>query len=103
MEGHWHEGEPGDGVPLVLFALPDQDGERNRYEVAVPRLGSVILTHSWDGTMQPLTAVPADERPPVSPVFWGFRIMVDLGVLMLLRRSAEHTSEDRTLMLKPYA
>src|SRR3546814_7988603 len=84
MEGHWHEGEPGEGVPLVLFALPDQDGERNRYEVAVPRLGSVILTHSWDGTIQPLTAVPADERPPVAPVFRGFRIMVGPGVLMLL-------------------
>src|SRR3546814_11568062 len=79
MEGHWHEGEPGEGVPLVLFALPDQDGERNRYEVAVPRLGSVILTHSWDGPIQPLTAVPADERPPVAPAFWGLRIMVGLG------------------------
>src|SRR3546814_11833425 len=84
MEGLWHEGEPGEGVRLVLFALPDQDGERNRYEVAVPRLGSLILTHSWDGTIQPLAAVPADERPPVAPVFWGFRIMVGLCVLMLL-------------------
>ena len=84
MEGHWHEGEPGAGVPLVLFAMPDQDGERNRYEVAVPRLGSVVLTHSWDGTIQPLSAVPRDERPPVAPVFWGFRVMVGLGVLMLL-------------------
>src|SRR3546814_9625207 len=93
------------GVPLVLFALPDQDGARNRYEVAVPRLGSVILTHSWDGPIQPLAAVPADERPPVAPVFWGFRIMVGLGVLMLLltlaslwARSEEHTTALQSLM-----
>ena len=84
MEAHWHAGEAGKGVPLVLFALPDQDGERNHYEIAVPRLGSVILTHSWDGTIQPLTAVPRSERPPVAPVFWAFRVMVGLGVLMLL-------------------
>src|SRR3546814_14113427 len=80
MEGHWHEGEPGEGVPLVLFALPDQDGERNRYEVAVPRLGSVILSHSWDGTIQPRAAVPADERPPEAPVVFGIGIMVGEGV-----------------------
>lgn len=84
MEGHWHEGEAGKGVPLVLFALPNQDAERNDYEVAIPRLGSLVLTHSWDGTIQPLTAVPASERPPVAPVFWAFRVMVGLGVLMLL-------------------
>src|SRR3546814_10841838 len=45
---------------------------------------SVILTQSWDGTIQPLAAVPASERPPVAPVFWGFRVMVGLGVAMLL-------------------
>jgi cytochrome d ubiquinol oxidase subunit I len=83
MEGHWHEGEPGEGVPLVLFGLPDEAAERNRYEVAIPRLGSVILTHSWDGTIQPLSAVPPSERPPVAPVFWAFRVMVGLGLLML--------------------
>ncbi len=84
MEAHWHDDGKDQGVPLVLFALPDQDGERNRYEVAIPRLGSLILTHSWDGKIQPLTAVPASERPPVAPVFWAFRVMVGLGVLMLL-------------------
>jgi len=84
MEAHWHAEPAGEGVPLVLFALPNEDAERNDYEVAIPRLGSVILTHSWDGEIQPLTAVPASERPPVAPVFWGFRVMVGLGVLMLL-------------------
>ncbi|MDH5824528.1 cytochrome ubiquinol oxidase subunit I [Luteimonas sp. RD2P54] len=84
MEGHWERGPAGAGVPLVLFAVPDQEAERNRYELAVPRLGSLILTHSWDGEIQPLTAVPRDERPPVAPVFYGFRIMVGLGMAMLL-------------------
>ncbi len=84
MEAHWHEGEPGAGVPLVLFAVPNPDAERNDYEVAIPRLGSVILTHSWDGTIAPLTAVPRDERPPVAPVFYAFRVMVGIGMAMLL-------------------
>ena len=83
MEAHWEAGEPGAGVPLVLFAWPDAGQERNRYEVALPRLGSLILTHSWDGEIQPLKAVPASERPPVLPVFWGFRVMVGLGLAML--------------------
>src|SRR5690606_8600224 len=83
MEGHWHDEPAGEGVPLVVFALPNENAERNDYEVAIPRLGSLILTHSWDGEIQPLTAVPASERPPVAPVFWGFRVMVGLGVAML--------------------
>ncbi|MGH8085769.1 MAG: cytochrome ubiquinol oxidase subunit I [Lysobacter sp.] len=84
MEAHWHAEPEGEGVPLVLFALPNAEAERNDYEVAIPRLGSLILTHSWDGEIQPLTSVPASERPPVAPVFWGFRVMVGLGVAMLL-------------------
>lgn len=84
MEAHWHEGEPGEGVPLVLFAVPNVDAERNDFEIAIPRLGSVILTHSWDGTIAPLTAVPRDERPPVAPVFYAFRVMVGIGMAMLL-------------------
>ena len=83
IEGHWEAGEPGAGVPLVVFALPDAENERNAYELAIPRLGSLILTHSWDGEIEPLSAVPASERPPVAPVFWAFRIMVGLGLAML--------------------
>ncbi len=82
MEGYWRHGAPGEGVPLVLFAIPDAANERNRAEIKVPHLGSVILTRSWDGEIPPLTAVPASERPPVAPVFYAFRIMVGLGVLM---------------------
>ena len=84
MEAHWHDSEPGEGVPLVLFAVPNVDEERNDFEIAIPRLGSVILTHSWDGTIAPLTAVPRDERPPVAPVFYAFRVMVGIGMAMLL-------------------
>ncbi|MFC0716720.1 cytochrome ubiquinol oxidase subunit I [Luteimonas padinae] len=84
MEAHWEHGGPGAGVPLILFAIPDAENETNHYEVAIPRLGSLILTHSWDGEIEPLTAVPRDERPPIAPVFWGFRIMVGLGVAMLV-------------------
>ncbi|HVI24974.1 MAG TPA: cytochrome ubiquinol oxidase subunit I [Xanthomonadaceae bacterium] len=84
IEAHWHDAAPGTGTPLVLFGLPDQDAETNHYEVAVPRLGGLILKHDWNGTIQPLTAVPPHERPPVAPVFWAFRVMVGLGVLMLV-------------------
>lgn len=84
IEAHWHDAAPGAGTPLVLFALPDQQGERNDYELAVPRLGGLILKHEWDGTIQPLAAVPPEERPPVAPVFFAFRVMVGLGVLMLV-------------------
>ncbi|WP_460815045.1 cytochrome ubiquinol oxidase subunit I [Luteimonas pelagia] len=83
MEGHWRSHGEGAGVPLVVFGWPDEAAERNAYEVAIPRLGSLILTHSWDGEIQPLTAVPRDERPPVAPVFWSFRAMVGLGLAML--------------------
>jgi cytochrome d ubiquinol oxidase subunit I len=84
IEAHWRD-EPGaTGVPLVLFGVPDPQAERNKYEVAVPKLGSLILTHSWNGTITPLTSVPRDERPPVAPVFYSFRVMVGLGVLMLV-------------------
>ncbi|CAD0321484.1 cytochrome ubiquinol oxidase subunit I [Xanthomonas sp. WHRI 8391] len=84
IEAHWHDEEQGKGFPLVLFALPNAQAEHNDYEVAIPRLGSVLLTHSLDGSIAPLTSVPAADRPPVTPVFFAFRIMVGIGSLMLL-------------------
>jgi cytochrome d ubiquinol oxidase subunit I len=84
IEAHWQPEASGSGLPLVLFGIPNPARERNDYEVSVPRLGSLILTHTWDGSIQPLTAVPASERPPVAPVFFSFRVMVGLGILMLL-------------------
>ncbi|KRA17268.1 cytochrome ubiquinol oxidase subunit I [Lysobacter sp. Root604] len=84
MEAHWEAKPRGEGVPLVLFAVPNERAERNDYEIAIPKLGSLILTHTLDGEIQPLKSVPPEERPPVKPVFYAFRIMVGLGVAMLL-------------------
>jgi cytochrome bd ubiquinol oxidase subunit I len=81
IEAHWKdEGQP---VPLVLFAWPDPKNERNDFEIAVPRLGSIILTHTWDGSFKGLSDFPRDERPPVAPVFFSFRAMVGIGLLMI--------------------
>lgn len=80
MEGHWETGS----VPLLLFAWPDAEADTNHFEVAIPHLGSLILTHSWDGAIKGLKAFPEDERPPVAPIFFTFRVMVGLGLLMLL-------------------
>ena len=81
MEGLW---TTHSGVPLVLFGWPDEEAEETRYEIAIPKLGSLILTHSWDGEVTGLDAFAPEDRPPVKPVFFAFRIMVALGVAMLL-------------------
>ncbi len=80
MEGHW---ETRRGQPAIIFAIPDEANERNRFEVGIPRLGSLILTHEWDGLVQGLKDWPPEDRPPVAPVFWTFRIMVLMGFIML--------------------
>jgi cytochrome bd ubiquinol oxidase subunit I len=79
MEGIW---ETQKGVPAVLFALPDSQARENRYEIAIPKLASLYLTHSLDGEVQGLNDF-VGEHPPVAPVFWAFRIMVGVGLLML--------------------
>lgn len=84
MEAHWRSEGEGEGFPLVLFAVPNAAAERNDHALAIPRLGSLILTHRLDGEIAPLTSVPAQDRPPVAPVFFAFRLMVGLGTLMLL-------------------
>jgi cytochrome d ubiquinol oxidase subunit I len=80
MEGDWDTATNGD--PLILFGLPNMARETNDYELAIPRLGSLILTHSWDGEIKGLKSFPADRRPYVPIVFFAFRIMVALGMLM---------------------
>jgi len=85
MEGNW---ETGPNVPLLLFALPDEATRMNHYEVAVPNGASLILTHKADGVVPGLNdfVTEAGEvlHPPVAPVFWSFRVMVGVGVLMLV-------------------
>lgn len=80
IEGHW---ETHRGAPLILFAWPDQQQEKNHYEVSIAKLGSLIITHDLDGEIAGLKTVPPAERPPVAPVFFAFRVMVGIGVLML--------------------
>jgi cytochrome d ubiquinol oxidase subunit I len=79
MEGLW---ETERGVPLLLFAIPDEEARENRFEVAVPKLASLILTHELDGELKGLNDFPGNH-PPVAPVFWSFRVMVGTGMLML--------------------
>ena len=80
MEGIW---ETQKGVPAVLFALPDEKTRSNKYEIAIPKLASLYLTHNWDGEVKGLNDFKG-KHPPVAPVFWAFRIMVGVGMLMLL-------------------
>ncbi|MGG5810671.1 cytochrome ubiquinol oxidase subunit I [Falsiroseomonas sp. CW058] len=82
MEGHWEERRTG--APLILFALPDMERERNDLELGIPGLGSLILGHAWDAEIRGLKAFPADARPTNVPlVFWSFRVMVGIGLLMV--------------------
>jgi len=80
MEGHF---ETRKGAPLILFGLPDMEEEVTRYAVEIPRLGSFILTHDWDGEVKGLKAWPAEERPNAALIFWSFRVMVGLGFAMM--------------------
>ncbi len=82
IEGHW-QNEPGQGVPLTLFGWPDMEQEKNHFAIEVPRLGSLILTHSWDGQFAGLKEFAKEDRPNATIVFWSFRIMVGLGLLMI--------------------
>ncbi len=83
MEGDWRHGLAGSGEPLVLFGLPDQQGQRNADEISIPHIGSLYLTHSWSGTIKALSDFPPEDIPYVPVVFFAFRIMVGLGFLML--------------------
>ena len=70
MEGIW---ETQKGVPAVLFAIPDQASQSNRYEIAIPKLASFYLTHDWNGEVKGIKEF-GEQHPPVGPVFWAFRI-----------------------------
>ena len=85
MEGNW---ETGGNVPLLLFALPDEEARENRFAIGIPNGASLILKHDADGVVPGLNDFVAEDgsvlHPPVTPVFWSFRIMVGIGMLMLL-------------------
>ena len=79
MEGVW---ETERSAPLRLFAIPDDRERTNRFEITIPKAASLILTHNPDGEIQGLNAFP-NAHPPALPLFFAFRLMVGVGVLML--------------------
>jgi len=79
MEAIW---ETDTHVPFVVFAIPDEETRSNHFQVAIPNAGSLILTHHADGELRGLNSF--EEHPPVKPLFFGFRIMLAMGSLMLL-------------------
>jgi cytochrome d ubiquinol oxidase subunit I len=81
MEGHWESYE--NNAPLVLWGFPNEETESNDFAFSVPKIGSLVVTGSFDGAIRGLKEWPAEERPPVGWVFWSFRIMVGLGMIML--------------------
>jgi len=80
MEGHWDGSKP---APFEIFAWPDENTESNRYAISLPHIGSLLVTRQWDGLFPGLNDVPPQDRPPVPNVFFGFRIMVGIGLYMI--------------------
>ncbi len=85
MEANWDHDKD---VPLVLFAIPDEEARMNHFEIGIPHGASLILTHTWDGGIPKLDDYITEDgevlHPPVTPIFFAFRIMVGTGLLMLL-------------------
>jgi cytochrome d ubiquinol oxidase subunit I len=80
MEGVW---ETEKGAPLLLFAVPDEATRSNHFEVGIPKLAALILKHDANAEIRGLNEFP-NAHPPVKPLFYGFRVMVGTGMLMLL-------------------
>ena len=80
IEGRYDDVSP---LPLTLFGIPDDKTGEMNHAVEIPALGSLLLTHSWDGTIKGLNSFPADQRPPVGSTFFAFRAMVGIAVIML--------------------
>jgi len=81
MEGIWENEE---GAGLRLFGWPDDKAEETKYSVEIPKLASLIITHSLGGEIKGLKNWKKEDRPPAAIVFWAFRVMVGLGLLMIL-------------------
>jgi cytochrome d ubiquinol oxidase subunit I len=81
IEAHWDGSQPAD---LILFAWPDTKAERNLAEIAIPKAGSLIITHDPDGLFRGLKDFKPEDRPPVIPVFFMFRLMVGIGMLLIV-------------------
>ena len=84
MEGDWEPRAAGSGEPLILFGVPDMQDGRNLYEVAIPHVASLYLRHDWGGTIKSLKEFPAQDIPNVPLVFFAFRLMVGMALLMVV-------------------
>jgi cytochrome d ubiquinol oxidase subunit I len=80
MEGLW---DTTRGAPMTVLAWPDMQAETNRFAIDIPHIASLYLTHSWNGEVPGLKAVPRDDRPYVPIVFFAFRIMAGIGIILL--------------------
>jgi len=80
IEGHWDGSKPAE---LALFAIPNQAAERNDYEIGIPNAASLIITHSWEGLFKGLKDFKPEDRPPVAPPFYAFRVMVGIGLWLI--------------------
>ena len=80
IEGNWDAEKP---AAFHIFAWPDEKAERNWFEISIPHASSLILTHTWNGHIPGLKSVPPDQRPPLINVFFGFRIMLAVGMYMI--------------------
>ena len=76
VEGMW---ETQKGAPAVLFAMPDKTTQTNKYQIAIPKMAYVYVTHEWDGEIKGIKEF-GDQHPPVAPVFWAFCITVGVGM-----------------------
>ncbi|EHF3472262.1 TPA: cytochrome ubiquinol oxidase subunit I [Proteus mirabilis] len=82
IEGHW-DNATKEATPLILFGIPDMAEEKTKYAIEIPYLGSLILTHSLDKQIPALKSFAPEDRPNSSIIFWSFRVMVGLGMLMI--------------------
>ena len=85
IEGNWDDTPRAD---YLLVVVPDSAAEQNVYQLGIPLLGSLLVTHSTNGTVPGLKSTPRAERPPMGPVFYGFRVMYLIGTAMLFTACA---------------
>ncbi len=81
IEAHWESYQRD--APLILMAMPNEETESNDYAVSIPKIGSLIAAGGFDKPIRGLKEWPPEERPPVALVFWSFRVMVGMGMIML--------------------
>lgn len=82
IEGHW-DNATKEATPLILFGIPDMAEEKTKYAIEIPYLGSLILTHRLDKQIPALKSFAPEDRPNSSIIFWSFRVMAGLGMLMI--------------------